>query len=101
MWRPWRGELAKSAEVVALVREAVAQDKLVGAWGESCGVLAAAGVVKKRKVTGDPSVKAALVAAGAKYTGAQVVVDGKLVTGLDDASGFRFGKALVQIVAIP
>ncbi|MEX1023688.1 MAG: DJ-1/PfpI family protein [Planctomycetota bacterium] len=98
---PGSKQLADDPKVVELVRAAVQQKKLVAAWGEATSVLAAAGVVKKRKVTGDPSVKSALVAAGAKYTGAQVVVDGNFVTGLDDASGFRFGKALVQVVAIP
>lgn len=98
---PGAETLADDARVVDLVRAATAQDKLVAAWGSAVGVLAKAGAVKKKKVTGAATQKDALTAAGAKYTGAQVVVDGKLVTGLDDASGFRFGKALVQVVAIP
>jgi protease I len=82
------------------VREARQQDKLIGAWGLAVGGLARAGVVKKKRVTGERALRAELESAGAHYTGAQVERDGKLVTGLDDASGFRFGKALVQVVRI-
>lgn len=94
------GWLADSSDVLRLVREAHAQDKLIGAWGLATLALAKAGVVKRRRVTGDRAARGALEAAGARYTGTQVEVDGKLVTALDDAAGFRFGKALVQIVRI-
>lgn len=92
--------LAESADVQRLVREAQAQDKLIGAWGLAVLALAKAGVARRRRVTGERAARSALEAAGARYTGTQVEVDGKLVTGLDDAAGFRFGKALVQVVRI-
>lgn len=92
--------LAEQADVLRLVREARAEDKLIGAWGLAVLALAKAGVIKKRRVTGERELRAELAAAGARYTGTQVESDGKLVTGLDDASGFRFGKALVQVVRI-
>jgi len=92
--------LGQQADVLRLTREAHEQGKLIGAWGLAVGALAQAGVLRKRRVTGDPSLRGELEAAGARYTGTQVEVHGKLVTGLDDASGFRFGKALVQIVRI-
>lgn len=92
--------LAEQPDVLRLAREAQAEDKLIGAFGLAVGALARAGVLKKKRVTGERSLRAALEAAGARYTGTQVERDGKLVTGLDDASGFRFGKALVQVVGI-
>jgi protease I len=92
--------LAEQPDVLRLVREAHDEDKLIGAWGLAVLALARAGVLRKRRVTGERSLRAELEAAGARYTGAQIEVHGKLVTGLDDASGFRFGKALVQIVRI-
>jgi putative intracellular protease/amidase len=92
--------VADQADVLRLAREARQQDKLIGAFGLSVGALAKADVVRKKRVTGDRSLRAMLEAAGARYTGTQVEIDGKLVTGLDDASGFRFGKALVQVVRI-
>ena len=97
---PGAQEMAENADARRLVAEAAAQDKLIGAWGESLALLAAAGVVKKKKVTGDPSAKDAVEKAGGRYTGTQVQRDGKFVTAYDDAAGFRFGKALVQVVAI-
>jgi protease I len=92
--------LAEQPDVLRLVREAHDEDKLIGAWGLAVLAPARAGVLRKRRVTGERSLRAELEAAGARYTGAQIEVHGKLVTGLDDASGFRFGKALVQIVRI-
>jgi len=93
----WHSE---QADVLRLARAAAEQDKLIGAWGLAVGALAQAGVVKRKRVTGDRTLRSALEAAGARYSGTQVERDGKLVTGLDDASGFRFGKALVQVVRI-
>jgi protease I len=94
---PW---LAEQEDVLRLVREAKEQDKLIGAWGLAVGALAKSGVVKRKRVTGDPVLRGMLEAAGARFTGSQVERDGKLITGLDDAAGFRFGKALVQVVGI-
>jgi protease I len=92
--------LAEQPDVLRLVREASEQDKLTGAWGLAVLALARAGVIRKKRVTGERALRAELEAAGARYTGTQVERDAKLVTGLDDASGFRFGKALVQVVRI-
>jgi protease I len=93
-------ELAEHPDALRLTREAAGQDKLIGAWGHSVAVLARAGVIRKKRVTGERSLQPLLESAGARYTGAQVERDGKLVTALDDAAGFRFGKTLVQIVKI-
>ncbi len=92
--------LAEQADVLRLTRAAAQQEKLIGAWGLAVVALARAEVVRKRRVTGERSLRALLEGAGARYTGSQLESDGKLVTGLDDASGFRFGKALVQVVRI-
>src|ERR1700752_4166743 len=92
--------LADQPDVTRLVREAAEAEKLVAAWGLAVASLARAGVLRRKRVTGDRSLRAEIEAAGARYTGTQVEVDGRLVTGLDDASGFRFGKALVQLVRI-
>jgi protease I len=94
------GWLAEQSDVLRLAREAHEQEKLLGAWGLAVRALARAGVVRKKSVTGDRALQAELEAAGARYTGTQVERDGRLVTALDDAAGFRFGKALVQVVGI-
>ncbi|NOT31524.1 MAG: hypothetical protein HOP15_13840 [Planctomycetes bacterium] len=94
------GWLAEQPDVLRLTRAARQQDKLIGAFGLAVAALARADVVRRKRVTGERLLRAQLEAAGARYTGTQVERDGKLVTGLDDASGFRFGKALVQVVSI-
>ncbi len=93
--------LAEDAHVVRLAREATAQNKPIGAWGQAPTILARAGVLAKRKVTGDSSIRELLEKAGAKYTGAQVQVDGLLVTGLDDTAGLRFSRALAEVSRAP
>jgi len=93
-------EMAEQPDAQRLAREAADQDKLIGAWGRGVAVLAKAGILGKRKVTGDPALRELLEAAGARYTGVQLQKDGKLVTAYDDAAGLRFGKALVEIVRI-
>ena len=93
-------ELAQDPDAQRLAREAFAQDKLVGAWGEAVLILGRAGVLKKRKVTADRLLAKELAGAGAKVVSHQVVVDKKLVTSIDDSAGLRFGKALVQLVRI-
>ena len=92
--------VADDPNAQALARQACEQQKLIGAWGHGVAVLARAGVVRGRKVTGDPSLEAEIRKAGGRYTGVQVQRDGHLVTAVDDAAGMRFGQRLVEIVGI-
>ncbi len=93
-------ELARNEHALRLAREALAADKMIGAWGHATAILAGAGVVKGRKVTGDPAVRDLVVKAGGRFTGRQLERDGDLVTAADEAVGIRFGKTLAQIVGI-
>ena len=93
-------ELAENADTHRLVREASAAGKMIAAWGHSTAILARAGVLKGRRVTGDASTEAAVRAAGGKFTGVQVQRDGNLVTAADDAAGFRMSREMIQIVGI-
>ncbi len=92
--------LAQDPAVLDLARAAHAEGKLCAAWGTSVAVLARAGILKGLRVTGDPSLKDDLRQAGARYTGVEVQRDGTVVTARDESAGLRFGKALVQVVAI-
>ena len=92
--------MAQNQDALRLTREAAGAGKLIGAWGQSIAILAAAGVVSKRRVTGDPAFRDAVRSAGGRYTGTQVEIDGNIVTAYDDAAGFRFAKALTQVVGI-
>jgi putative intracellular protease/amidase len=93
-------ELANNPDALRLAREAAEGDKLIGAWAQSVAILANAGVVKGKKVTGSPDVREAVQRAGGKFTGRQLEVCGKLVTAGDSAVGMRFGRALAEIVRI-
>jgi protease I len=93
-------QLFDDADAQRLAREARAAEKMIGAWGHAVGILAKAGILKGRRVTGAPEIAELLVKNGAKYTGRQLERDGLLVTAADEAVGIRFGKTLAQIVGI-
>ena len=93
-------DLATDEHALRLAREAAAQKKMIGAWGHAVVVLAKAGILKGRKVTGAPEVRSTVVYHGGRFTGRQLERDGDLVTAADEAVGIRFGKTLAQIVGI-
>lgn len=93
-------QLAADPDAQRLAREAVAAGKMIGAWGHSVAILARAGILRGKRVTGASEVKDILEKAGAKFTGRQLERDGDLVTATDEAVGIRFGKTLAQIVGI-
>ena len=92
--------LAEDPDALRLAREAAEADKMIGAWGHSVGVLAKAGILKGHKVTGDPEICSLVRQGGGKFTGRQLERSGKIATSRDAAVALRFGKLLVQIVAI-
>jgi putative intracellular protease/amidase len=93
-------ELARNEDALRLARDAARSAKLIGAWGHAVAILSAAGLLKGRRVTAHPSIREALRQGGAKVSTRQVEVDGNLVTGIDESSGMRFGKALATIVGL-
>jgi len=93
-------ELSADENALRLAREANAGDKMIAAWGHAVAVLAKAGVVKGRKVTGALEVKSLVQYHGGRFTGRQLERDGEIVTAADEAVGIRFGKTLAQIVGI-
>ena len=86
--------------VQRLLSEAAAAGKMIASYGNGLAALARAGVIKGKRVTGDPSCADAARKAGGKYTGRQLEVAGQVITALDESSGMRFGKALAQVVGI-
>jgi protease I len=92
--------LAEHPDALRLTREAHQAGKLIAAWGHSTAILARAGVVKGRRITGDPSLAEVVRAAGGKFTGKQVERDRNLVTAYDDAAGLRMGREMIRIIGI-
>jgi|GEM_PF-1035152 len=91
-------ELAQDERVLRIVREMSAAGKLVASMGNGLAVLAKAASLKGKRVTGHPDCRQAAKAAGAKFTGRQVETAGNLVTGVDECSGLRFGRALIDVI---
>jgi len=77
----WAPDFLRRHEAfVRFVREAVQQDKVVGAICHGGWLLSSAGVLNGRKVTSFFSIRDDLQNAGAEWSDREVVVDGRLVT---------------------
>lgn len=76
-------KLQKVAETAPFVRSFAGEQKLICAVCHGPLLLASAGLLKGKKVTAYPSVKEALVEAGADYTGSGAEKDGKIITARD------------------
>ncbi|MEW5907460.1 MAG: DJ-1/PfpI family protein [Elusimicrobiota bacterium] len=83
-------------KVHALFREAMAAGKVIGAICISPVVLAHAGLLKGRRATCFPDGGPELEKAGAGYTGAELEIDGKLITASGPVPARRYGQALAE-----
>ena len=72
--------LRRYPEVNKFVRDMYREGKLVAAICHAGWVLASAGILRGRKVTGFSAIKDDLINAGAKFLDQEVVVDGNLIT---------------------
>lgn len=97
------GALAYLDNVVTykLMKEAAKKCRVWGAICISPRILARAGLVNNKKVTGwnnDGELEGILVNAGAKYVPENVVVDGKLITADGPKSARQFGKKIAELL---
>ena len=81
--------------MVALVREAGQQGKVVAAICHAGWMLVSAGIVDGRRATSFFSIKDDLIAAGAKWEDSEVVVDGNLITSRKPDDLPAFCRAIV------
>ncbi|PYM99761.1 MAG: protease, partial [Candidatus Rokuibacteriota bacterium] len=81
--------------MVALVREAAQQGKVVAAICHAGWMLVSAGIVNGRRATSFFSIKDDLVAAGAKWEDSEVVIDGNLITSRKPDDLPAFCRAIV------
>jgi protease I len=88
--------MRRHAAMVALVRDASRQGKLVAAICHAGWMLVSAGILKGRKATSFFSIKDDLVAAGADWQDAEVVVDGNLITSRNPNDLPAFCRAIVS-----
>ena len=85
--------------MVALVREAVQQGRVVAAICHAGWMLCSAGVLKGRRATSFHSIKDDMVNAGADWRDAEVVVDGNLITSRKPDDLPAFCRAIVAALA--
>jgi protease I len=90
----WNDQVAHS-----IAKEALSKGKILGAICIAPTTLANAGVLSGRRVTSFPSEASKLKAKGAIYTGADVEVDGKLITADGPGSSTKFGEEIAKALA--
>jgi len=72
--------MRRNGDMVALVRDAFSQGKIVAAICHAGWMLASAGVLRGRRATCVSSIKDDVINAGAHYVDQEVVRDGNLIT---------------------
>jgi len=83
-------------EVHALFRKAAAAGKLIGSICISPVVLAHAGLLKGRTLTCWPDGAGEIEKGGGKCTGAEVEIDGRLITASGPLPAKKYGAALAE-----
>jgi protease I len=91
--------MRRHAAMVALVRDAVQQGRVVAAICHAGWLLVSAGVLKGRRATAFASIKDDMVNAGAVWEDAEVVVDGSLITSRKPDDLPAFCRAIVGALA--
>lgn len=86
-----------------IAKEAVVQDKVLGAICIAPAILAKAGVLKEKKATVwtsslDKSAAKILKDSGANYQDSDVVQDGKIITANGPAAAEKFGQAIATLL---
>lgn len=74
-------ELKKNKDALRIVKQCVENGIPIAAFCHGPQVLAAAGVIKGRNITGWPKIQDEIEEAGANYVNDETVVDGQFITG--------------------
>lgn len=89
-------QLRLSNESITFIREFAREDKPIAAICHGPWTLIDAGIAEGKRMTSWPTLKEDLRNAGAEWTDAPVVVDGKLVTSRKPDDIPAFGEALLK-----
>jgi len=92
-------KMRRHADMVRLVKEAMAAGKVVAAICHAGWMLCSADALRGRKATSSPAIQVDMINAGATWIDAEVVVDGKLVTSRSPDDLPAFNKAIVAALA--
>ncbi|MGH9453850.1 MAG: type 1 glutamine amidotransferase domain-containing protein [Terriglobia bacterium] len=96
-WAP--DSLRQDERVLKLVRDMDAAGKVVASICHGGWVLASAGIIEGRRVTGFKAIKDDLIHAGASYVDEEVVVDGNLITSRVPTDLPAFCREIAKAVA--
>lgn len=83
----------------ALARSFYSHGKLTSAICIAPAILANAGLLKEKRATSFPSSEETLKLRGAVFTMDDVVVDGKIITGVGPEAAKMFGEKLVEVLS--
>lgn len=86
------------AKALKLAKDFYAAGKPVAAICIAPSVLANAGILAGKNATSYPSEQRNLEAKGARYTGADVTVDGKIITASGPKAAKKFGEAIAKLL---
>ena len=92
--------LRTDAKVLNVAAEFMDEGKPVAAICHGPQILAAAGVIKGRKLTCYPEVEKDITEAGANYRDAEVIVDGNLITSRKPADLPAFNRELIKMIKL-
>ncbi len=94
--QPGADHLAKDERVRRILEEAMAKERCIAAICAAPSILASAGFLDGKKATSHPSVRERM--AGANYSEARVVVDGRWVTSRAPGTAMEFAFELVRLL---
>lgn len=80
----------------SIARQAVEGGKILGGICSACSTLANAGVLAGKRATAFSSEGPNLKAKGANYTGADLEIDGKIITANGPQAAAKFGRAILE-----
>jgi protease I len=86
-------------EMVKIVKEAHQKGKVIAAICHAGWMLASAGILRGKKVTGYFAIKDDLINAGANYVDQEVVRDGNLITSRQPADLPAFCREIIEALA--
>jgi protease I len=84
----------------SIAKEAIRHNRVLAAICIAPAILANANILKDKKATVWKTEAKSLQSRGAKYTGADVEVDGKIITANGPAAAGRFAEKIVELLTV-
>lgn len=81
-----------------LAQDAYAQKKVIAGICSAVSILANSGILKNKKATSYQGEQTNLQQKGALYTGAEVTVDGNIVTANGPRAAIKFGEKIAELL---